>query len=177
MRSIDVRINKGKGNHVKLGYFAAGLVLGLVTTLAPLGSARADTVLYDNAGFMSGQQSFVESFNITTPGTLTLTLSNIPWLDTISGLNGFVTTSTGLAGPASMSSGSEFINVQPGMVYAHWYGDANGSYGVGVYGVKIAFESGSTPVGLPKPLILMLSGLGLLFGWQRRATAPMAAAA
>lgn len=178
MSLIYKRFNTRKGNPVPFRYVSAALILSLAALLAPSGSVRADTLLYNNAGFIEGQQSFVQSFAITTPGTLTVTLSNIPWMDAIAGLNCFLTTSKGLMGPETMSSGSESINVQPGMIYAHWYGDANGPFGIGVYGLKIAFEpNGGVPVGLPKSLILMLSGLGLLFGWQRRAAPTMAAAA
>jgi hypothetical protein len=56
------------------------------------------------------------------------------------------------------------------MIYAHWFGDADGTYGIGVYGIKITFQP-AAPVSLPKPLILLLSGLGVLWGWQRRGAA------
>jgi hypothetical protein len=133
------------------------------------GTARADSVLYDSVGFIQGKQSFTDSFDITTPGTLTVTLSNIAWLDTIADLNCFVTTSGGLIG-TSMGVGTESFQVGPGMIYAHWFGDANGTYGIGVFGMKIMFQPG-TPVALPTSLILLLSGLGVLLGWQRRAVA------
>ena len=134
----------------------------------PLRAAHADTVLYNSAGFIQGKQSFVQAFNITTPGTLTVTLSNIPWLDTIADLNCFLTSAGGVIGK-SMGVGTESIFVGSGTIYAHWFGDANGAYGLGVYGMKVMFQPG-TPVALPKSLILLLSGLGILLGWQRRAT-------
>jgi hypothetical protein len=124
------------------------------------------SVLYDEAGFIEGQQSFVQSFDITSAGKLTISLSNIPWLDTISGLDCFLTTSTGLLG-ASMSAGTESFNVDPGMIYAHWFGDAAGQYGIGVYGLKIQFQPNGIPVPLPGSLLLLLSGFGILLGWQR----------
>jgi len=132
----------------------------------PFCSARADTVLYDNAGFIEGQQSFVQSFDITTAETLTVSLSQVPWLDTISDLNCFVSTAKGVVGQFMSGPGTESLSVGPGMIYVHWFGDANGPYGLGVYGMKI--ESLTTPVGLPGTLILLLSGLGVLFGWQRQ---------
>jgi len=138
-------------------------------------SARAGTVLYDSAGFIQGQQSFVQSFDITTPGTITITLSNIPWLDTISDLTCFLSTSSGALGTA-IGVGTETISVGPGMIYAHWFGDAAGSYGVGVYGLNIDFQPTATPVPLPRSLIFLLSGLGLLWGWQQRSTRHEAAA-
>jgi len=145
--------------------FAAMMVVG-VWAMSP-GMARA-SVLYDSVGFIEGKQSFVDSFDITTPGTLTVTLSDIAWLDTIADLNGFITTSGGLIGK-SMGVGTESFEVGPGMIYAHWFGDADGTYGIGVYGMKITFQPTGTPVTLPPSLILLLSGLGVLLGWQRRA--------
>jgi hypothetical protein len=61
------------------------------------------------------------------------------------------------------------MSVQPGMVYAHWYGDADGTYGMGVYGLNISFDTlpQTVPVPLPTTLLLLLSALGFIFGWQR----------
>ncbi len=137
--------------------------------ILPLAAARAETVLYNSAGFIEGEQSFVQSFDITTPGTLTITLTAIPWLDTISDLNAFVSTATGVVG-SSWSGGSESVAVDTGTFYAHWFGDANGAFGLGVYGVKVMFQPNNiSAVPVPASLLLLLSGLGLLWGWQRRA--------
>jgi len=157
-------------------FAALWLLVGALTL--PAGAARADTVLYDSASFLQGQQSFVQSFNITTPGTLTVTLSEIPWLDTISNLTGFLTTSAGVVG-GSFGGGSETFDVNAGTIYAHWFGSAQGTYNIGVLGVKIMFQpSGVTPVPLPSAMILLLGSLGLLSGWQwlgrrRVAVAPL----
>ena len=139
----------------------------MIAWALPFSFASADTVLYDSSGFIQGQQSFVQSFDITTAGTLTVSLSDIPWLDTVSNLNFFLTTASGTVG-ASTGAGTESMSVGPGMVYAHWYGDAAGTFGVGVYGIKLMFQPGGTPVPLPGTLVLLLSGLGLLFGMQYR---------
>jgi len=125
--------------------------------------AAADTVIYDSAGFIQGQQSFVQSFDITTAGTLTVSLADIPWLDTVSNLNFFLTSAGGTIGK-SMGAGSESIGVGPGVVYAHWFGDANGQFGVGAYGIKLMFQPGVTPVPLPGALFLLLSALAALVG-------------
>ncbi|MGA2188620.1 MAG: PEP-CTERM sorting domain-containing protein [Steroidobacteraceae bacterium] len=152
---------------MQLRRFLAASFLGLIAWGASTGSARAAMVLYNSSGVIQGQQSFVQSFNITTPGTLTVTLSNIPWMDTISGLNCFVSTTTSVLG-TSTGPGSESMNVAPGTLYAHWFGDANGAYGLGVYGINISFQPSGPAVPLPGSLILLLSGLGLLLGWQAR---------
>jgi len=142
----------------------------------PAGAAYADSVMYDGISLISGQQSFTESFNVAGPGTLTFALSNIPWLDTVSNLSGYLSTASGEIG-STLSSGSESVAVGPGTYYAHWFGDASGTYNLGVVGLKIDFQPGSaTPVALPASLILMLSGLGVLFGWQSRKTPALVAA-
>lgn len=149
------------------------LVLG--AWLMPFSSARADAVLYDSASFVQGQQSFVQQMNISTPGTLTITLTSVPWLDIVADLTGFLTTSSGVVG-STMTSGSETFSVGAGTIYAHWFGESQGPYNLGVLGVKIVFTPNATPVPLPMSWLLLLSGLGVLFGWQRRRTLPDAAA-
>lgn len=172
MSIINKRFNARKGNPVQFRYLYTAAVLAIAAMLAPPGSARAETVLYGSAGFIQGQQSFTESFNITTPGTLTVTLSSVPWLDAISDLNVFLTSATGIIAPA-MAPGSETIQVQPGTVYAHWFGDADGVYKVGAYSLAIDFQPSTIPVSLPNGLILMLSGLGLFLILQPiQGTAP-----
>jgi hypothetical protein len=144
----------------------AGLIAFGVLAL-PAAPARADQILYDSVGVISGAQSSVQSFDITSAGALTVTLTSIPWLDTISDLNCFVSTATSVLG-SSFGPGTETLNVKPGMLYAHWFGDANGAYGLGVYGLKVSFQPNASAVPLPAAFILLLSGLGLLMGWQRR---------
>jgi hypothetical protein len=124
-------------------------------------------VLYDNAGFIQGQQSFTQAFDITTPGTLTVTLSQIPWLDALSNLTCFLTTSSGVVGNWT-GTGTEQWAVGTGTIFAHWFGQADGKTGIGVFGLKIEFQPSVAAVALPPSLLLMLSGLGLLFGWQRQ---------
>ena len=49
--------------------------------------------------------------------------------------------------------------------------------GLGVIGIEVIFQAANaTPVPLPASLLLLLSGLGVLFGWQRREALPAVAA-
>ncbi|MDP8986447.1 MAG: hypothetical protein M3N97_15690 [Pseudomonadota bacterium] len=131
------------------------------------GTARADTVLYDGTSLVQGEQAFVQSFTLSTAGTLSITVTSISWLDNVAGLTAFVTTATSASG--STTSGSESVSVNAGTVYAHWFGDAKGTYDLGLVSVKITFQPSSvTAVPLPPSLGLMVGGLGVLFGWQRR---------
>jgi hypothetical protein len=159
---------------MKLRHFFAVAASMLAACALPLSGARAD-MLYDASTLVQGQQAFTESFNVTSPGTLTMSISNIPWLDTVSDLSFFLTTSSGgMVGSMMGGSGSESVNVGTGTIYAHWFGDAKGDYDIGVLGVNIQFQPGVLPVPLPPTLVLMLSGLALLFGWQRKLLPGMA---
>jgi hypothetical protein len=147
-------------------FLAASLLL---LAVAGIGSARAESALYDSAVVVDGQQGFVQSLDITTSGTLTFSISNIPWLDVVSGLTSFLSTPTGVVGTTLDGAGSESIQVGPGIYYAHWFGDAQGTFNEGVLGVNIEFQpNGTTAVPAPASVLLMLSGLGVLLGWSRR---------
>jgi hypothetical protein len=158
---------------MKLQKFLPASIMVLASWALSVGACRAGTVLYDNATVVTGQEAFVQSFTVATPGTLTITLSNIPWLDVVADLDCFLTTTTGVVGPTMLGAGSESVKIGAGTIYAHWFGDAQGTYNAGVLGVKIQFQPAST-VSLPASLILLLSGLGVLFGWQRRRTPDLA---
>jgi hypothetical protein len=150
---------------MKIGHFLPTALLVLGAWTLPLESARADTVLYDSSSFVQGQQSFVQALDITAPGTLTVTLSNIPWLDTVTDLNLFLTSTSGVIGTPN-GPGTETFSVGPGTLYAHWFGQAQGPFDVGVVGVKIDFQpSAIAPVPLPDSVILLLSGLLFLAAW------------
>jgi hypothetical protein len=153
---------------MKIRHFMAALGVVIIGGIAGPATARADTVMYDSAGFFQGAQSFTDAMDVPTAGTLTITLADISWFDTDTNLNIFLTTNSGPLG-GNMGVGTESVNVEPGMVYAHWAGDPVGGYGVGAYGLQIDFTPAGAPeVPLPRSMILLLSGLGILFGWQRR---------
>jgi hypothetical protein len=138
-------------------YVLGAMVFALVACLARAPSAQADSVLYDSANFVSGQQSFVQSFAITTPGTLTIDLQSVSWLDTVTNLNSFLT-STSQVIAASLADHNSY-DITAGTYYAHWFGEANGQFLLGVDELKITFTP-LTPVPLPGTLLLV--------GWQRR---------
>jgi hypothetical protein len=132
------------------------------------GVAGADTVIYDSASVVEGQQGFVEPFDITTPGSLTMTISNIPWLDVVTDLTSYLSTTSGVIGTTMYAASTESVNVEPGTFYAHWFGNAQGAYDEGVLGVDIQFQPSYSTVPLPASLLSLLSGLGFLFLWPAR---------
>jgi len=158
-----------QGVHMQLRHILGTTILLISAAFVPSGYVRADTVLYDSAGFIQGNQSFVDSFTLTTSGTLTISLADVPWLDPLTNLNVFVTSASGPLG-SSMGIGAESMQIGPGTFYAHWFGDADGQYKIGVYSLQIMFRpQGTSPVPLPDSLVLLLSGLGLAFArrWRR----------
>jgi hypothetical protein len=157
---------------MKTQHFVAAVLVWLAASIASPRSARADVVLYEGAGFIQNEQAFVESFDISTPGTLTVSLSKVSWLDTISNLTCFVNTASGDVGSAFTAGGTESFNVKPGMIYAQWFGNADGTYHLGAYEIKIDFCPTGTAVPVPASIILLLSGLPAFWAFRRRSVIP-----
>ena len=90
--------------------------------------------MYDSIGFIEGQQSGMESFNVSGPGTLTVELSNIAWPVALGSLNAVISSASGLLGP-EMGDGTQSFQVTRGeQIFAQWFGTAQGPLDVGVYG-------------------------------------------
>jgi hypothetical protein len=159
-----------EGSDVKIQKFTPVWILLVTCGLMSAEAARADTVLYDSASVISGQGGTTQSLDLSTAGTLTITITNIPWLDVVTDLTSFLSTTSGVVGSKMYTAGTESVSVGPGTYYANWFGNAQGTYNEGVVGVQIQFQPVST-VPLPATLVLLLSGLGVLFGWQRPRTA------
>jgi hypothetical protein len=160
-------MNIRTGIHIRTGILMA---MGALAFASVGDRARAGEVLYDGVGFMQGTQSFTDSFNLPSPGTLTVTLANVAWPEQLASLSFLLTTPSGAVGP-EMGPGTSTFNVTAGNVSAQWFGTAQGALNTGVYSMEIQFQpttggSGS-PVPLPTSIALFLSGLGLLI-WQRR---------
>jgi len=135
-------------------------------------SARASEVLYDGVGFLQGTQSFSDSFTVSAPGSLTVTLGNVGWPQPLTTLDLLVSSSSGVLAPSldasTVMSATETLNVAAGNISANWFGTAAaGGLNAGVYSVEIQYQATPT-VPLPTSIGLFLSGLALL-AWQRRA--------
>lgn len=144
---------------------AAGLLL--TAWMVPGRAAHADMVVFDSMSLFQGQQAFTQTFSVTTPGTLNVTVTDIPWLDAVADLSFFLSSPKGTVGHTLNGGGSELISLAPGRYTANWFGNAQGPYDLGVVGVNIDFHPNGTAVGIPASVFLMLSGLGLLFAWPR----------
>ena len=130
---------------------------------APIRSASASEVILDSSGFITGQQTLTDTFSVSGPGTLTVTLTDMVWPVALASLDMTVGTAQGLLGPEVGVGTNSFQVNGGGQVIAQWFGTAQGPLDAGVYGLKIEF----TPVPLPASIVLLLSALGLLL-WQKR---------
>jgi hypothetical protein len=129
--------------------------------------ADASEVLYDGSGFLRGQQSMEQTFVVNGPGTLTITLSNVNWPQSLASLNLLVSSTQGLLGP-EMGAGTATFNVTGGDVFAQWFGTAQGPLNTGVYGLEVVWNSATAaPVPLPTSFALLFTGLLLLL-WHHR---------
>jgi hypothetical protein len=149
-------------------------ILLLISGLMSAEVVRAGSILYDSASIIAGEGGGTQALDLTTAGTLTITVTNIPWLDVVADLNCFLSTSGGVVGDKMYTAGTEAISVGPGIYYANWFGNAQGTFDEGVVGIKIQFQPLTSTVSLPGSLVLLLSGLGVLFGWQHRRTSELA---
>jgi hypothetical protein len=150
---------------MKSTYLLPSALLAMSACLAPLVPARAAMVLADSVGFIQGTQIFTDTFDVVTPGALTVTLTAVPWLDTLQDLNCFLTSPSGGVMGAAFNGTTETMQVLPGEISVNWYGTAAGTYKVGVYGISVVFQS-AVPVPLPASLPLLLSGLAGLLVWR-----------
>jgi hypothetical protein len=139
--------------------------------LAP--SAHAESVVFEQSGLISGSQSFVFNFNAPSAGTMTAKLTNLAWPERLSSLSFAASTATSVLTTLSDAGSIQFSVSGPGAYYAHVAGVAQGALDVGLYSLRITFDSGVSPVPLPAALPLLLaalaSGAGLL---RRRAILP-----
>lgn len=132
--------------------------------------AQAAEVLYSGVGFLQGAQSFTDSFSVSAPGTLTVTLDDVAWPQPLSSLNLLVSSPNGALGPEMGPGTSSFNLATAGNYSAQWFGSAApGGLNAGVYTLEIQFSpnAGGSPVPLPTSISLLLSGLAVLI-WQRR---------
>jgi hypothetical protein len=142
------------------------LFAGLGFNFLPLGRAHADTVLFDSSGFIRGTQAFTDTFNLTAPGTLTVTLTNVAWPAQLASLNFLLSSDQGVMGKEVGSGKYSFDIKTGGNVFAQWFGTAQGPLNAGVYSLRIDFHPlGETAVPIPPSLLLL--GSGLVFLWFR----------
>jgi hypothetical protein len=157
---------------------AAASLVGLCAALP----SRADTVMLEQTGLVSGRQSFVVPLHIEGRGQMTVQLSDLGWAGqlsdlsfTLSGVDGLLSANPLMAavtdGPPEAARPKTYTISEAGTYYASISGKAGGPYNLGLYGIRVAFALADAPpptVPLPGAAWLLLGGLGLLGRHVRR---------
>jgi hypothetical protein len=143
---------------------AAVAALGCV--MAP--RAHAESVVLERSGLISGSESFVYQFDAPGAGTMTAKLTNLAWPERLSSLSFAASTATSVLTMLADAGSIQFSVSGPGAYYAHIAGTAGGALDVGLYSLRITFDSGISPVPLPGALPLLLAALASGAGLLRR---------
>jgi hypothetical protein len=141
-------------------------VCGLL--LCRIGVSCADTVLLSDTTLISGTETADFSFTAPGPGTVSVTLTNIAWPQTLSNLNFLASTpSTVLSSWSTSGSQTGSFGVSgSGTYFADVQATAQGPMNLGVYSLELTF-SPQAPVPLPASSWLLLAGLLTIAGWLR----------
>jgi hypothetical protein len=149
-----------------------GAVLTLVVSLiAAVQLARADTVVLAQTGLVIGTQTTDTSVLAPGPGTLTVTLSDLTWPYSLQNLTFSATTASSVLKTLAGVGQTSFDVAGSGTFYAHVMGEAQGLLDIGLYSLKITFQPAAV-VPLPSSgwlLLGALAGAGSL--WKSRVAA------
>lgn len=150
--------------------FARAAVCASLAMLWLMGTrlAQADMFVSETT-LVSGTDSSVASFTVTSAESVTVQLSNIPWPQMLSSLSFMLSTADSVIGAWSGDTSTvETYQLSPGTYYAHITGTASGSVDLGLYSLSIGTQP--APVPLPAGGALLLGGLVMLMmlGWLLR---------
>jgi hypothetical protein len=130
--------------------------------------AHADNLLPGSGvTLVSGSSSQTVPFQVSTSGTLTVTLENLPLAQRLDSLSFMMSTPTSALTSTwtpVLTTDTESFAVGPGTYFAHIQGHAGGSLDLGIYGLYVHF----TPsIPLPASGWMLLTGVFVLIGLAR----------
>lgn len=160
-------MNRGTALKVLLRH-AAMLAVATLALAGAAREARADTILLEQSGLISGHQSFVYSFATPGSGTLSVRLSNLDWPERLASLSFALTTATGVLHSVAEPGDFSFDIGTAGALYAHVAGTAQGSLDLGLFSLRISFQPAASPVPLPAGIWMLLAGIATTGGLMRR---------
>jgi hypothetical protein len=145
----------------------------LLSCVLAIPAARADMVLVSDTTLVSGTQSWVYSFNVPGPGTITVQLSNLAWPQQLSALSFLASSAEHVMSSWSDEGGlrtDSFELTRGGTYFADIIATAQGPLDLGVYSLLLGFTPASAPVPLPESGRLLLGGALLLLAlaWALR---------
>jgi len=118
-------------------------------------------MLVSETTLVSGTDSSVASFTLTSAEPITVQLSNIPWPQTLSSLSFMLSSADQVIGSwLTETSTVQTYQLSPGTYFAHITGTASGSVDLGLYSLSIGTQPAAVP--LPAGGALLLGGLVVL---------------
>ena len=106
---------------------------------------------------IKGTDGVLLPFEVTAPGTLTVTLTDLGWPGSFSTLSFAALTSTSLLQELSGPGTLTFQLSGAGKYFAPVYGVTDPAFGIGIYSLNLSYA----PVPLPAAPLLLISGLAL----------------
>ncbi len=151
--------------------------LAVLVTLLGASAAQAGLIV-SSSQLLQGTSVISEikyTFNVSGPGTLDVSLTDMDWPANLQDLSFTAATSSSVIGQIIGPGQASFDIASGGTLYAYVTGEATNSvtgpaYGIGLFNLSISFTPSAVP--LPASLALLLAalaGLGLL---QLRSRAP-----
>lgn len=141
------------------------------------GIADAARVVYENAGFISGEGSYQSSFAIAEKGRYRATLTDYRFGDVFE-LLGFSIKKDGMKEIGVFGEGTFEFSADVGTYYTAVFGNASDNIGLGLYGVQISLiengavgplpGDGPSPVPAPAAIVLFASAMAGMVGFAHR---------
>jgi hypothetical protein len=143
-------------------------VAGLGLSQAP--HALADTLLLADTTLVKGTSAATFSFDAPSAGTVTATVSNLPWPSSLQTLSFQATSASDTLSSWSAlggadQTGTESFHVGQGTYFAHIMAVAQGNLDLGLYSLNLTFSPNVVP--LPTSNWMLLTGILVLFGLTR----------
>jgi hypothetical protein len=139
------------------------LHIGLLTVAGFFAThARAETLVQKNVMVSLPTTPQIESLNITSPGTLTVTLGDLGWPKMLSSLSFAVTNATSVLAQMTGVGSLVYDVTSPGAFFAAVYAQPDASVGTGLYHINVDFSPAAPPpppVPLPASVWMLLSGV------------------
>ena len=155
---------------IRLSLKGGLLVPMALTGLAVAPHAWADNVPAPQSTLVVGSESTTEMFSVTTPGTVTLSVTGFGWAAPLSALSFSASSATKVLASWSgsgITSDTATFNVGPGSYFVNIMATAaSGGLDMGLYSTRLTFDA--TPaVPLPSSGWLLLTGMFVLAGLAR----------
>jgi len=161
---IDRMLNRPILRTLRMGV----AVLAIYALLAP--SARADSIagetLVQSSVMVAGSHSSVHQLNVSGPGVLTVRLENISWPARLDQLDCSIYSADGFLQSLNDSAEWKFATTGPASFYASILAGAGGHLKLGLFSIRVTFESAASLVPIPAAAWLLGSVLGI-FGIGR----------